>query len=87
MLYLVDGSVPKPVTSLAPDIVLRSDLAPFVTRRIRLASIKCLPVGYLQPDIAPFLPHRRKTGGTSSKANSNQLSRGVLSQKEITNIS
>jgi hypothetical protein len=47
--YLVDGSVPKPVTSLAPDIVLRSDLAPFVTRRIRLASIKCLRVRYLQP--------------------------------------
>jgi hypothetical protein len=58
--YLVDGSVPKEVTSLAPDIVLRSDLAPFVTRRIRLASIKCLRVGYLQPDLAPFLPHRRK---------------------------
>jgi LacI family transcriptional regulator len=29
--YLVDGSVPKPVTSLAPDIVLRSNLALFVT--------------------------------------------------------
>lgn len=28
--YLVDGSVPKPVTSLAPDIVLRSNLALFV---------------------------------------------------------
>jgi LacI family transcriptional regulator len=30
--YLVDGSVPKPVTSLAPDIVLRSNLALFVNQ-------------------------------------------------------